>query len=132
MASKDIAIGPCSPFFIVADIEKSLEYYVNLLGFECIFKAATRVPDFAIVARGTAQLMFKEIGPDVPPLANHQRHEWARWDAFIYTPEPDTLFEEFRSRSVAFFQTLSTDDDGLLGFAVADPDSYISYFGRPE
>ena len=77
-------VGPCTPFFIVSDIPRSLEHYVGRLGFECCFQTPEQNPFFAIVGRASAQIMLKVVGEDVLPLPNHQRHDWAPWDAFIY------------------------------------------------
>jgi hypothetical protein len=38
--------------------------------------------------------------------------DWARWDAFISTVDPDALFDEFRQRGAAFVTELSFIDDG--------------------
>lgn len=58
------------------------------------------------------------------PFPNHTRHEWARWDVYIHAAEPDTLFEEYRSKAVPFKQQLQVNGDGLLGFEVLDIDEY--------
>jgi uncharacterized glyoxalase superfamily protein PhnB len=76
--------------------------------------------------------MLKAIAADIKPVPNHTRHEWARWDAFIHTSEPDALFEEYRSNGATFHQPLQDDDDGLRGFEVIDADGYILFFGRPK
>lgn len=125
-------IGPCSPFFIVSDIAKSLAHYVDALGFTCQMRAPEPEPFFAIVARGSAQIMLKVIGEAVPPAPNPVRHEWARWDTFIYAEDPAALAAEFSNRQVTFVEPLGDDEDGLTGFAVADPDGYVCYFGRPS
>jgi hypothetical protein len=39
-------------------------------------------------------LFLKTTVPDVLPCPNHTRHGWARWDAYIDTLDPDTLFDE--------------------------------------
>ena len=54
------------------------------------------------------------------PRPNHTRHEWARWDAYIYTQDPDALFAEFKQRGASFVKELSFIDDGLWGFEVKD------------
>jgi hypothetical protein len=84
-----------------------------------------------MVGRGPVSIFLKAIAPDIRPVPNHTRHEWARLDAFVYAEEPDTLFGEFRSRGVEFHKPLRNDDDGLRGFEVADADGYILFFGRP-
>lgn len=131
--SESPQIGPAAPFFIVSDLEKSLRHYQELLGFECSYKSPDKEPFFAMVIRGSAQVMIKEIGENIPPRPNNQRHQWAPWDAFIYSADPDSLADEFARRDVKFHQTVSDDnDDNLRGFAVADPDGYVCYFGRPR
>lgn len=125
-------LGPCAPFFIVADIPRSLEHYVGQLGFECRIKSPDQRPFFAIVVRASAQIMLKAVGDHVSPLPNHQRHEWARWDAFIYAPNPDLLAREFANRNVSFRQPLADTEDELRGFEIADPDGYVCFFGRPR
>jgi len=72
--------------------------------------------------------MLKTILPDVLPRPNRTRHEWARWDAYIYTLDPDTLFNEFKQRGVSFVKELSFIDDGLWGFEVTDADGYVLAF----
>lgn len=127
-------VGPCSPLFIVGNLARSIEHYTKKMGFECRFRGPEADDEyFAIVGRGSAQIMIKEIGEGVGPLPNHLRHEWAGLDAFVYTPDPDALATEFKTRNVAFRKPLQDmEDDGLRGFEVADPDGYVCFFGRPN
>ena len=124
--------GPCSPFFIVTDVPRALAHYVERLGFESRFAALEPEPFFAVVGRGSAQLMLKAVGETVPPLPNHKRHGWAPWDAFVHVADPDALAREFVDRKVDLQAPLEDRDDGLRGFAVADPDGYVCFFGRPS
>lgn len=121
-----------SPFFIVTSLKTSVSFYVDKLGFEVRYIAPDDDPYFAIVGRDDISIMLKEITPDVKPVPNHTRHHWARWDAFISTAEPDTLFEEYRSGGVTFHHPIRDDDDGLRGFEVTDADGYVLFFGRPK
>ena len=59
-------------------------------------------------------------------------HGIASWDAYIYVPDPDALFEEFVSRNVDFKMDLCDNSDDLRGFEVRDINGYIIYFGRPN
>jgi catechol 2,3-dioxygenase-like lactoylglutathione lyase family enzyme len=125
-------ISAISPFFIVNHVPSSLAFYRNQLGFEITFQG----PDpndvfFGIVRRGGAQILMKAVG--VPPVPNYTRdikQGIARWDAFVYVPDPDALAAEFASRNVEFFVPLSDTDDGLRGFELKDADGYIVFFGR--
>jgi catechol 2,3-dioxygenase-like lactoylglutathione lyase family enzyme len=125
-------ISAISPFFIVNHVPSSLAFYRDQLGFEITFQG--RDPNdvfFGIVRRGGAQILMKAVG--VPPVPNYTRdikQGIARWDAFVYVPDPDALAAEFASRNVEFFVPLSDTDDGLRGFELKDADGYILFFGR--
>lgn len=127
-------IAGIAPFFIVRNVPDALSFYRDQLGFDITYQGPD--PDdvfFGIVQRGAAMIMLKDV--DVDPLPNNvcgaQRGE-ARWDAYLYVPDPDRLAEEFASRNVEFFQPIQDSDDGLRGFEVKDIDGYVLYFGRPR
>ncbi len=124
------AITSISPFFIVSDFSSATAFYRDMLGFEIRLQTPDDEPFFAILGRDGVSLMVKEIAPDVPPQPNPTRHEWARWDAFVHTPDPDALFDEFEKRGLTFHQPLGDTDDGLRGFEVQDVDGYVLFFGR--
>ena len=119
------------PFFIVRHLQTSIAYYRDRLGFQLEFQGpGDDEPFYAGLGRDDAGVMLKAIGPDVLPCPNHTRHEWARWDAYIYALDPDALFHEFSQRGVTFVKTLSFIDDGLWGFEIADADGYVIAFFR--
>jgi catechol 2,3-dioxygenase-like lactoylglutathione lyase family enzyme len=126
------AISAISPFFIVSHVPTSLSFYRDRLGFEITFEGPE--PDdifFGIVRRGGAQIMMKDVG--VAPAPNYTRDikkGSARWDAFVYVPDPDALAAEFASRKVEFFVPLKDTHDGLRGFELKDADGYVLFFGR--
>jgi catechol 2,3-dioxygenase-like lactoylglutathione lyase family enzyme len=127
-------ISSIAPFFIVKNVPAALSFYRDRLGFDITFQGPD--PDdifFGIVQRGGAMIMVKDVGLD--PLPNSKRDiekGWARWDAYLYVPDPDALAEEFLSRDIEFSQPLKNDDDGLRGFEVKDTDGYVLFFGRPR
>jgi catechol 2,3-dioxygenase-like lactoylglutathione lyase family enzyme len=119
-----------SPFFIVKDLQTSIAFYRERLGFRLDFQGPADDPYYAGVSRDGIGIMLKVIVPDVVPCPNHTRHPWARWDAYIYTLDPDRLFDEFRQRGVSFVKELSLIDDGLWGFEITDGDGYVLAFFR--
>jgi len=123
-------LASISPFFIVKDLQVSISYYVERLGFQLAFQGPDDDPYYAGVSRDGVGIMLKAILPDVLPQPNHTRHEWARWDAYIYTLDPDVLFDEFRQRGVSFVKELSFIDKGLWGFEITDADGYVLAFFR--
>jgi len=119
-----------APFFIVAHIKPSVAFYVDKLGFQLLYMLPEEDPFFAMVYRDKVHIMLKAIAPDVQPVPNRTRHEWARWDAYISTMDLDVLYEEYRAKGVIFHQPLRVNDDNLLGFELADADGYILPVGR--
>ena len=125
-------LGFVAPFFIVRDVMPSIAFYKDRLGFEVMFIGPDEDdPFFAMLKRDGVHLMVKAITPEVQPTPNPSRHPWARWDAYIYTSDPDALADEFTSRGVAFKEPLGINSDQLRGFEVVDADGYVLYFGRP-
>ena len=116
------------PFFIVKDLQTAIGYYRDRLGFQLDFHGPDRDPHYAGVSRDGIGIMLKAILPNVLPCPNHTRHAWARWDAYIYTMDPDALFDEFSDRGVSFVKTLSFIDEGLWGFEISDADGYVLAF----
>jgi catechol 2,3-dioxygenase-like lactoylglutathione lyase family enzyme len=119
-----------SPSFIVKDLQASIAYYIERFGFQLDFQGPDGDVFYGRVRRDGIGIFLKTIVPDVLPCPNHTRHEWARWDAYIVTLDPDALFDEFRQRGVSFVKELSFIDDGLWGFEVSDADGYVLAFFR--
>jgi catechol 2,3-dioxygenase-like lactoylglutathione lyase family enzyme len=124
-------IESVSPFFIAGDVERSVAFYRDELGFTLVFQETEpprNTPFFAIVSRDNVMLFLKGSGAALP---NPQRYAWARWDAYFLVPDPDGLAAEFESRGVSFSESLKDTHDGLRGFELKDPDGYLLFFGRP-
>jgi catechol 2,3-dioxygenase-like lactoylglutathione lyase family enzyme len=127
---KQIEILSISPFFIVRDAAVALAFYRDRLGFEITFQEPADNPFFGIVSRGGAMLMLKSVGKD--PLPNSRREPSARWDAYLYVPDPDALAAEFEARDVEWSEPLKETHDGLRGFEIKDSDGYVLFFGCPR
>ena len=125
-------ISGIAPFFIVKNVPVALSFYRDRLGFDITFQGPSEDDIFfGIVKRGAAMIILKDIGVDpVPNYTRDIKKAIARWDAYIYVPDPDALAAEFSSRNVEFFRPLFKDDgDGLWGFEVKDADGYMLFFG---
>jgi catechol 2,3-dioxygenase-like lactoylglutathione lyase family enzyme len=122
------AISPC---FIVSNVDQTIAFYCDKLGFETRLREPDPNPFFAIIGRDGAQLFVKS-DKDVLPLPNSKRHRFMRWDAFVYAADPDALAAEFADHGAAFSVPLKDTNDGLRGFEISDPDGYVLFFGRPR
>ena len=118
------------PSFIVKDLQASITYYRERLGFQLDFQGPQDDPYYAGVSRDGIGIMLKAILPDVLPCPNHTRHEWAPPDAHVYSMDPDALFDEFSRRGASFVKKLSFIEKGLWGFTVIDADGYVLTFYR--
>ena len=124
-------IESVSPFFIAGDVDRSVAFYRDQLGFTLVFQETEppqQTPFFAIVSRDNVMLFLKGSGAALP---NPKRYSWARWDAYFLVPDPDALAAEFEERGVSFSDSLKDTHDGLRGFELTDPDGYVLFFGRP-
>ena len=61
-----------SPFFIVSNVDQTIAFYRDKLGFETRFQQPERNPFFAIVGRDGAQLLVKSDRGTMP-LPNAKR-----------------------------------------------------------
>ena len=125
------AIHAISPFFIVSNVDQTIAFYRDMLGFETRFRAPDENAFFAIIGRDGAQIFVKS-DKDVSPLPNGERHHYMKWDAFVYAPDPDALAADFAEHGAAFSEPLEDTHDGLRGFEIRDPDGYVLFFGRPR
>ena len=116
------------PSFIVKDLQASITYYRERLGFELDFQGPERGPFWAGVSRDGIGIMLKAVASEVPPIPNHTRHEWGPSDADIYSVDPDALFDEFSRRGASFGKKLSFIEESLWGFAITDADGYVLRF----
>ena len=130
-------ISGIAPFFIVKNVPEALAFYRDRLGFDITFQGPSEDDIFfGIVKRDAAMIILKDVGVDpVPNYTRDIKQGIARWDAYLYVPDPDALAAEFSSRNVEFFRSIKDSedgDDGLRGFEVKDADGYILFFGRPQ
>ncbi len=124
-------LGSITPSFIVSDVDRTITFYRDRLGFEVRFREKD-APWFAVIGREGAQIFIKSEG-GIAPMPNHTRHPHLRLDGFVYVADPATLSQEFAEKGVIFSTPLNMDtSDGLTGFELADPDGYILFFGCPK
>jgi catechol 2,3-dioxygenase-like lactoylglutathione lyase family enzyme len=122
-----------TPFFIVDDLTGTIQFYQSRLGFQVRHKGGDGQGDdfWAMLGRDQVMLMFKHITRDVHPQPNPSRHEWAAWDAYVLTSDPDSLYTELLARNAPVRRPLANTSDGLRAFEITDNSGYVLCFGCP-
>ena len=115
-------IKKMSPQFVVADIDRSIEFYTKKLGFDIDF----RYEDFYVgIIKDGFSIHLKTGQPLVDERQHKKDHE--HLDITFSIEEIEYLYEEFSSKSAKVIQPLREMPYGKE-FYVSDPDGYIIAF----
>ena len=111
-----------SPQLVVSNIERSIEFYTEKLGFTVAF----RYSDFYVgIIKDGYTIHLKSGNPSIEERKNKRVNE--DLDIIFSVENIEYLYEEFSNRSVAFIQPLRVMPYGKELY-VADPDGYIIAF----
>ena len=111
-----------SPLFVVANLEQSIDFYTQKLGFEIDF----RYEDFyAGITRDGFSIHLKSGYPANEERTSRRHSEHV--DITFAVTDIHDLFEAIKSRQVIIVQTLRQMPYGNE-FYIADPDGYILSF----
>ena len=111
-----------SPQFVVADLERSLDFYTLILGFEIDF----RYEDFyAGIIRDGYTVHLKSGNPAIEERANRLGNE--HLDLVFSVQDIHSLFQVIENLPVVIVQPLRQMPYGRE-FYISDPDDYILGF----
>jgi catechol 2,3-dioxygenase-like lactoylglutathione lyase family enzyme len=119
-----VTLTGVSPILLSSDIERSIAYFTDGLGFEC-----ERYGDlFAIAQRdGVSIFLAKTESPIVP----HWQHVENMWNAYVRVDDVDALYAEVQERGTPIDYSLYNAPHGMREFGVQDPDGQDIAFGQP-
>ncbi len=122
-----------TPNLVVSDIERSLAFYRNVLGFEMQFSVPDKSPYvFAAVQWGSIEIFLNAPEPAIAEYpAFKDRPIGGTLTLFIEAAGVRRLHDELRDR-VKIVMPLETKWYGLTEFAIADPDGYLITFAERE
>lgn len=113
------------PVFFTLDIPKTVAYYREKLGFDCL-GTWHDPPVYAIVARDRQAIHFRCAEP---PRANPEKYEEELLDAYLYVDDADALHAEYAEKGVEFARGLGNMPWNSREFVVKDCDGRLLAFG---
>ena len=120
-----------TPNLLVANVERSLAFYVDTLGFE----RGMTVPDaspfvFASVNSGSVEVFFNDAATAVKEYpAFNGKPIGATGTLFIEVEGVDALHDRLKS-TVKIVMPIETKFYGMREFAIEDPDGYVITFAE--
>ncbi len=116
-----------SPVLLVADLQRSVDYFSDRLGFERhVFGDP---PNFATAARDAAVILI--VLSDQPErLVPHWQIVDKMWDAYIRVDDADAIYAEVQERGAGIDYTIYDAPHGFREFGVQDPDGHDIAFGQ--
>ncbi len=113
-----------APLFLVTDLLKSVDYYVEVLGFD---KPPLwgEPPFFAMPKRENIIIMLQVAGE------KGLRHNEGLWDAYFWVRNALQLFDSFKTKgAIIAYEPELRSAYGNFEFAIQDPDGYTLAFGQ--
>jgi len=118
-------IRQIAPVFFTMDIPRTLAYYKDKLGFECL-GTWQDPPVYAIVARDEHACHFRCAEP---PQANPQKYADELLDAYVHVEDADSLCAEYAAKGVEFTRELADMPWHSREFVIKDCDGRLLAFG---
>ncbi len=126
MATPSEPLVPTAPEFFVRDVERSVAFYTERLGFTVLRKE----PDFAVIALGQSHVLLAAEA--------HTSREWLAsgprgvgLNTRIMVDDVDAVYQRAKAAGVPIVQEIASRSYGLRDFIVADPDGFCLRFASP-
>jgi catechol 2,3-dioxygenase-like lactoylglutathione lyase family enzyme len=119
------------PVFISPDIQKTVEFYTEKLGFTSA-KHYDHVENFATLYRDDIEFVIIQAKPGERPSTNHH-HGTGHNDAYIVTATSEgiePIYEELKAQGVKILSKPHKTDYGSYEFAIEDIDGRQIGIGR--
>ncbi|MEM6768380.1 MAG: VOC family protein [Bacteroidota bacterium] len=105
----------------VKEVETSLSFYRDKLGFEITFTWEEPV-SYAILKRGEVSIhLTSSLTP--PVQGDHTA-------LYVFVYDVEALYKDYLAREVPIDTHLDTRDYGMMDFDILDPDGYRICFGQ--
>jgi uncharacterized glyoxalase superfamily protein PhnB len=119
-----------APFFIVADVVTTANYYRDKLGFH-YERFWNEPPSFCMVKRNGIVIMLAQLETIGAMRPNRTVDpEGAAWDAYVWIEDANELYDEFKSKGVTIARELCDQFYGCRDFDIEDCNGYRLCFGQ--
>jgi uncharacterized glyoxalase superfamily protein PhnB len=121
------------PALAVASIEKSVEFYTQVLGFDILFTlpGADGSLVHASVGRGEASVMFGKLDPSNPHDQGKLGAGVALYATVADNEDIDAYFRRVKDAGATVVQVPKDEFWGHRDWIIADPDGYLLWIGKP-
>jgi len=117
---------PTAPEFFVRDVERSVAFYTERLGFTVL----RQEPDFAVVALGQSHVLLAAEAHTSRALLD-AGPRGIGLNVRIMVDDVDALYRRAKAGGVPVTQEIADRSYGLRDFIVADPDGFCLRFASP-
>lgn len=117
-----------SAVLLVADLERSIEYYRDRLGFSC--EAYGDPPDFCVAKRDDA-IILMALCDDAERIVPNWRIVDKVWNVYIRVDDVEAIYAELKERGAPIDYSIYDAPSGFREFGVQDPDGHDIGIGQP-
>jgi uncharacterized glyoxalase superfamily protein PhnB len=123
-----------TPNLLVANVERSLAFYEDVLGFTRGFTVPEQSPFvFASVNGGAVEIFFNDAAGAIKEYpAFGGKALGATGTMYIEIEGVDALHDRLKAASVPIVMPLVTQFYGMREFAIEDPDGYVITFAERQ
>ena len=110
--------------FPVEDIEKSIQFYINQLGFEITFSWGEPV-SYVVIKKGGVNIHLTKRLDDDGPSKQHCA-------LYIFVYDLEIIYQRCLKEEVIIKNAPANRDYQMKDFDIIDPDGYIITFGNEQ
>ena len=119
-----------APYFHVADVVASANYYRDILGFRYDRFWGEPAGFCMVYRRGVVIMLSQHADPSaVRPNRLSDVHGEA-WDAYVWIDDADALLAEYRGKGATIVRDICDQEYGCRDFEVEDSNGYRLCFGH--